>query len=205
MREKKTQRRVQEDTRRETKQPVKRVQVLRACHDVYRVPRNGICQTGEIRADGDAERDQSAPVDTIPVSVSSIGIVESWDIDVLFLDEPVVGGEDTGDRGEEHSVSTHESEECICGFEDLPWNQDPATNDRGNDTPTLDVNKPREEDSQIVGSRDGVGGDICTNLCNVPRCSSEKGCCSSSMSISQPLFNDHERIPDQLPINNLSG
>lgn len=76
---------------------------------------NGICEAREIGADSDEESEKSSPVDAIPISISASRIVESWDVNFLFLDEPVVRREDASDGRKEDGVSTHEREEGLGG------------------------------------------------------------------------------------------
>lgn len=94
----------------------------------------------------------------------------------MSFDQPVVGGEDTSDRAEEDSVSTHESKKGVGRGQDLPRNDHPATDHGSNDAAALDVDKAREQDGQVVRRRDGVGRDVGAHLSDVPAQSCEEGC-----------------------------
>ena len=73
-----------------------------------------VTQTREVGRHGNDESEECAPVDPVPVVVSSVWVVQGWDIDVLFLDEPEVRGEDAGDGGKEDGVAAHKREEGLC-------------------------------------------------------------------------------------------
>ncbi len=120
---------------------------------------------------------------------------------MLFFDEPVIGCKDTGDGSEENGVSAHEGKECFCRARDLPWNDNPASNDGGDHATSFDVDEAWEEDCQIVCGRNGVRCDICSDLGDVLGCSGEESCCSTAVTHLKPLGDDIERVPEKLAVN----
>lgn len=133
-----------------------------------------------------------------------MGIVESRNIDILFLDEPIVGCDDTSHWCKENGVAAHEGEECRSGTEDFPGNDNPSTYNSSDDTAAPDIDVFGEQNSQIVGSGDGIGGDICTNLGNIPtETSEERG--SPSTRVIEPFCADVEGIPNVLSIDHERG
>jgi hypothetical protein len=51
---------------------------------------NAVPETWQVRGDGNDESEECAPVDPVPVVVPSVGVIQTWDIDMLLLDEPVI-------------------------------------------------------------------------------------------------------------------
>ena len=194
------QRRIYEDRHGESEQPVEGIEVPRPSGDIHRVSAvcsqaNGVPETGQVWTGGHKKGDQSAPVDAVPVSVSPVGVVERGNVDVLLLHQPVIGGEDAGDGGEEDGVSAHEREERLRRREDLPGHNHPASDDGGEHASPLDVDVAGEEDGEIVGRGDGVGGDVRADLCDIPRCCGEEGSSASAVAGVKPFANDIQRIP----------
>lgn len=50
-----------------------------------------VCQTGETRRNGRDEGDQSPPVDAEDISISAVWLIQSRQVEVLFLDDEEVG------------------------------------------------------------------------------------------------------------------
>lgn len=145
-----TQHRVHEDADHEAVEPVEGVQVFCA-HGGLGVVVDAVGQSREVGAHCKEESDHGTPVDAaLVVPVSSTRVVQSGDIDVLSLDDPVVGGDDACHRSQEDGIAAHKCEECGGRVEDLPRNNDPSADDGGNDASTLDVDVSREQHSQIV-------------------------------------------------------
>lgn len=177
-----------------TIEPVKAVHVEDALAD-GNAGVNAVCKSWKVGSDSNDKCNSSSPVDTVVITITSPRAVESWYVKVLVFNEPEIGGHDSGHWGKEYSISTHEGEEGISRAENLPWNNNPATDKGGNDTSALDIDVFRAEDSKIIGSRDGIGGDVGSNLRNIPGQSREESCSTSSGAHGEPLADDGERVP----------
>ena len=93
------QHRVEEDADDEPVEPVERVQVLCADGDPGVVV-DAIGQSREVGADCKEESDHGTPVDAaLVVPVPSTRVVQGRDVDVLSLDNPIVGRDDACHRG----------------------------------------------------------------------------------------------------------
>lgn len=100
------QRRVQENGHDKAKQPVERVQILDTSinMDLAGVPvtgHDGLGEPRQQRCNRDDEGDESAPVaarNWAGETVAASGVVKSRNVVMLPLDEPVISGEDTGNR-----------------------------------------------------------------------------------------------------------
>lgn len=123
---------------------------------------------------------------------------------MLSMNDPVIGTENTSNRSKEDGISTHERQECLCGAENLPWDNYPSSDDGGDDTSTFDVDVFREEDSQVVGGGDGVRGDVRSDLGDVPGCCGEEGCGTTAVSHIKPFGDDFKRVPDQCAVDDAS-
>jgi hypothetical protein len=53
-------------------------------------------------------------------AVDSFGVIEGWDVDFAFLDEPVICHHYPSNWGHEDCVGRHEIEECLRIGEDDP-------------------------------------------------------------------------------------
>lgn len=137
--------------------------------------------------------------------VSSVGIIERWHVDVLFLHKPVITCHYSRDGSKEYGVATHESEECGGGGKDFPRDDDPATDDGGDDAAALDVDIAGKEDCQVICGGDGVRSNVGTDLSDVPGSSSEKGSCPPAVAAIEPFGDDIERVPDEFSIDDPSS
>lgn len=97
--------------------------------------------------DTDKESDCGPPVGSVfVVAISCVAAIETWDIDGLSLDEPVVASENCSNWSQEDTQSSHETEQRGGAVDlrgrlvderledgnrsqayDLPWNHDPAS------------------------------------------------------------------------------
>lgn len=143
---------VDEDGAGEAVQPTEAVQVLGSSRDDT-IAVDAVSKAREVRPHGEEECNESLPIDAVEVSIAAIWIVECWNVYLPSFDDPVIRRDETSDRREENRVAAHEREECRCGVENLPWDNDPTTHDGRDDTTAKDVNPTREEHSQVVGSR----------------------------------------------------
>lgn len=135
---------------------------------------------GDVGDDGDEECDNGAPVSAgFVVPVAAAGLVEGGDVDVLALDDPVVGTHDCGDGGEEDAQTRHEGEEGRGGVNDLPGDHDPGCCDCGDDHTAADVDVFWEEGGHVVGTGDDVGGQVGTDLSNDPGEADEECSCAA--------------------------
>ena len=162
---------------------------------------NTVSQTGQIRRHGNKKREERTPVDAVPVRIPAIRVIQRRDIDILFLNEPVIGSQDARDGSEEDGVAAHESEEGFRGRQDLPGDDDPATDEGGDNAAALDVDVAREEDREVVGGGDGVCGDVRANLGDVPTCRCEESCGSTAVAAREPFGDDVKGVPDQCSVN----
>ena len=96
------------------------------------------------------------PVDPMPIAITSMRIVQCRYVEHLLLDDPVVRDYNSCNRCKEDRVATHEREEGRCGGENLPRDDDPASDDGSNDAASIDVDPLREENCEIIRSRDTV-------------------------------------------------
>lgn len=87
---------------------------------------------------------------------------------MLILDQPVIAGHDTGDWCKEDCVAPHEIKEGSSRAENLPWNDDPATNNSCNDATPEDVDVFGAENGKVICSTDGIGRDVSSDLSDVP-------------------------------------
>ena len=86
------------------------IDVLRTSSINLRVDR--VCHAGNIGDDGDEEGYDGAPVGAVfVVPVAAVCFVQSWDVDVHFLGDPVVSGANGCDGGEEDAEASHERKE----------------------------------------------------------------------------------------------
>jgi len=99
---------VDKDASDESVHPIKIVEIRGALQDMNLFwPTDGERQTRQGRASGEDESQQRLPVDAVPVSVSSIRVIQSGYVDVAALDEPVVGGDDTSHWCKKDRVASH--------------------------------------------------------------------------------------------------
>lgn len=115
-----------------------------------------------------------------------------------LLDEPVISGHDAADGGEEDGIAAHESQERLRGAQDLPRHEHPAGDNGRDHAAALDVDPAREQDRQVVGGRDGVGGDVGADLGDVPRQGGEEGGAPAAAAHVQPQRDDVEGVPHVL-------
>jgi hypothetical protein len=73
-----------------------------------------VTQTWQVGRHSNDESEEGPLVDPVPVVVSPVWVVQGRDVDMLFLDEPEVRGEDAGDGGKEDGVAAHKREEGLC-------------------------------------------------------------------------------------------
>lgn len=79
---------------------------------------------------------------------------------MLAFDKPVVRSDDSSEGGEENGISSHEGQERAGRAQDLPWDDDPASDDSCYDAAALDIDISWEKHCQVVRS----GNRVCCNV-----------------------------------------
>lgn len=123
-------------------------------------------------------------------------VIEGWDIVVLLFDKPVIRHEYSRDGGQEDGVPVHEGQESGGTRQNLPRDQYPSSDQSRNHASSPNVDPSWEEDSQIIGSRDGISGNVCPNLCDIPCKGGKEGGASPTGSVIQPKGDDVQWVPE---------
>lgn len=86
---------------------------------------------------------------TYTFPIYSFRIVQSWNINLALLDEPIICEHDASDGSHEHSICGHKVEECLGVGENDPWYHCPASDKHGEDDTATDIKVFREERCDI--------------------------------------------------------
>lgn len=89
--------------------------------------------------------------------------VELLDLEVATADKVVVADDDTGNGGKEDGVRGEVGGEAVVGLEELPRAHYKADKSAYVASAT-DIEVSGHEGGHIRAGRDGVGGDVCTEL-----------------------------------------
>ena len=102
---------------------------------------------------------------------------------MLFPHHPVIHREDPRNGCEENGIPAHEREEGLGRADYFPGDDDPSSDDSGDDASALDVNVAGEKNREVVCGADGVCGDVGADLCDVPRGGCEE--CGGPSAVSE--------------------
>lgn len=91
--------------------------------------------------------------------VDSLGIVKSRKVDLLLLDDEIVGDHDGPDGSAEEGVATEEGEEGRSRREDEPRDAAPAADQGGEERAATNIEIFWEEGGPVIGGGNGVGRD----------------------------------------------
>jgi hypothetical protein len=102
-------------------------------------------EAGQVRRNGNEEREGSTPVDPIPIPVTATGTIHGRHINRPTVDNIVVTNHDSSTRAKEDGVATHEGEETdgtggtvrFQVFDAYPWCS-PGKNFPGAQHPSAD-------------------------------------------------------------------
>lgn len=111
-----------------------------------------------------------------------------------------VGNHDPSKRPQEHRVPAHKRQEPLRTSQDLPRHQPPPANKRTNDLPSSDIDISGEQDSHIVGRREGVGGDVAAEGGEHEREGGEEG-----GGAIVPFVDEGERVPEDFAVEDYAG
>lgn len=115
---------------------------------------------------------------------------------MLLFHQPIICHENSRDGCKEDRVSVHKGQESGGTRQNLPRNQHPTSDQSRNHTSSPNIDPSWKEDSQIIGSRDGISGNVCPDLCDIPRKGGKEGGASPTGSVIQPKGDDVQWVPE---------
>ena len=124
-------------------------------------------KAGEVGDHAQQIRDHGPPVGAKPVvhvPCSELVCVAMVDADIALADDEVVCSDDTRDTGEEDGIGRERGGELGGGGHEVP-RADGDGDCRADVGATSDVDELRDQGGHVGTGTDGVGGDVCSQLC----------------------------------------
>src|SRR5579862_995005 len=112
----------------------------------------GQMRTWEDRDEADTECQKSSPIYSIPISIHPMWAIQLWNVDLLFLDNPVFCDHNRGDRAEPDRVTRHKVEETDGIREDIPRYKGPSPDKCSDNLTTAKVDVLWTKRHQVDGS-----------------------------------------------------
>jgi hypothetical protein len=121
-----------------------------------------VCKAWHKRSDTNGECCESTPVDTVPILVDAVSVVQLMNVEFLVEDEVVLADHHATNTAHECRVPGQECEQTCCISNDLPWIRN-DTEDGDEECGAEDVDVLGTETRDIVAERVGSGSDLITD------------------------------------------
>ena len=151
--------------------------------------------TWQVRSQGNHKRNRSSPVGSSRVvPVPSMPSVQTWHINFLILNNPIIGSQDRSNRRQENRQPAHERQQALSTRDNLPRHHGPASRHSRDDCTSSDIDILRTQVHHIVRAGNNVRRQIRPDLCHDPTETHEESTAPSPGSV--PVRREVKRRPD---------